>query len=268
MNYGYARLDSTDVREDTDFGTALYDCVAGGSDLSDKDVLEVGCGRGGGASFIFETRRPRSMIGVDLAGGSIAHARAEFERAGLRFVEGDAENLPFANASFDVVLNVESAHCYPNVPRFFEEVHRVLRPGGLFLIADVRFTERTSTNSDVGPITFEDVSVFREQVRGTAFRILEEEDITANVRRALELDSPRRRKIVERDVPKPLQPLAMMFVGVVGTALYQDFVDGNYTYLRYMLQKDSPAAGASARAGRTISDSARGGDGHRASAVP
>jgi SAM-dependent methyltransferase len=240
MNYGYAPLDGP--VEIPDYGMALYDCVAGRADLTGKEVLEVGCGRGGGTSFIYDQRKPGRMVGVDLAKGSIDLARAEFERDGLSFLEGDAEHLPFEDASFDVVMNVESAHCYPDVPRFFDEVHRVLRPGGLFLIADVRFTTLERENSDAGPVTFEDVSAFRRNVAESAFRIVEEEDITANVKRALELDSPRRREVVERDVPKPFQSFAMMFAGVVGTALYQDFVDGNYTYLRYMLVKEQVPA--------------------------
>jgi len=61
---------------------------------------------------------------------------------GLEFVAGDAEKLPFAAGSFDVVINVEASHCYPAFPRFLAEVARVLRPGEHFAYADFRFAER------------------------------------------------------------------------------------------------------------------------------
>src|SRR5690606_39272967 len=55
--------------------------------------------------------------------------------------QGDAESLPFVGGSVDAVVNVEASHCYPNFPRFLDEVARVLKPGGHFLYADVRFRE-------------------------------------------------------------------------------------------------------------------------------
>ena len=57
---------------------------------------------------------------------------------GLAFEVGDAERMPFPDASFDAVVNVESSHCYPSMPAFLSEVRRVLRPGGHFLYADLR----------------------------------------------------------------------------------------------------------------------------------
>jgi ubiquinone/menaquinone biosynthesis C-methylase UbiE len=53
-------------------------------------------------------------------------------------VQGDAENLPFDDESFDAVINIEASHLYPQLPRFLAEVARVLRPGGHFLYADLR----------------------------------------------------------------------------------------------------------------------------------
>ena len=53
-------------------------------------------------------------------------------------MQGDAQNLPFPDESFDAVINVEASHIYPNFERFLGEVARVLRPGGHFLYADFR----------------------------------------------------------------------------------------------------------------------------------
>jgi ubiquinone/menaquinone biosynthesis C-methylase UbiE len=49
--------------------------------------------------------------------------------------------MPFPDASFDAVINVESSHCYPSMGRFLSEVHRVLRPRGSLLFADLRTSD-------------------------------------------------------------------------------------------------------------------------------
>ena len=67
----------------------------------------------------------------------------------MRFEVGDAETLPFDAESFDIVTNLESSSCYPDVHAFYREVHRVLAPGGHFLYSDClpanRFREATPT---------------------------------------------------------------------------------------------------------------------------
>ena len=55
----------------------------------------------------------------------------------FRFLCADAENLPFPSDCADVLLNIESSHCYPNFARFLAEVRRVLKPGGVFAYADL-----------------------------------------------------------------------------------------------------------------------------------
>jgi hypothetical protein len=67
--------------------------------------------------------------------------------------------------------------------------------------------------------------------------VLEEEDIAANVRLALQLDSPRRREVIARRVPRFLQSRAFRLAGVEGTPLHEAFVDGSITYLRFKLRK-------------------------------
>ena len=57
----------------------------------------------------------------------------------MRYVIGDAQALPFATGSVDVVTNIESSHCYPSLRTFLKEVVRVLRPGGTFAYTDNYF---------------------------------------------------------------------------------------------------------------------------------
>src|SRR5688572_16590920 len=69
LNYGYAPTDGdplqlTPESEPDRFGIQLYDTVAGAAVLEGLDVLEVGCGRGGGTAFVFERHRPASLTGL------------------------------------------------------------------------------------------------------------------------------------------------------------------------------------------------------------
>jgi SAM-dependent methyltransferase len=122
MNYGYQPLDPATPRLELDpadepdrYSIQLYHRVASAAGpLDGKDVLEVGSGRGGGASYVNRYLKPRKIIGADFSKHAVDLANARLAREGLSYVEGDAEKLPFEAGSFDVVLNVESSHCYPS----------------------------------------------------------------------------------------------------------------------------------------------------------
>jgi len=93
-------------------------------------VLEIGCGLGtDGAEF---ARAGADYTGVDLTEAAVSLARRNFEQQGLpgAFRTADAENLDFADASFDLVYSHGVLHHTPDTARSVREVHRVLRPGG------------------------------------------------------------------------------------------------------------------------------------------
>lgn len=233
MNYGYAPLDAAPPDHPDRFGLALYERVAGAVDLVGSDVLEVGCGRGAGAAFVLDRLGARTVTGVDLSARAIARCRAAHPR--VTFAAADAERLPFADAAFDAVVNVESSHCYPSVPRFLAEVVRVLRPGGVLLLADFRHTVLPADAQDA-LVPQEDVACLRRQLADAGFATLEEEDITANVLAALRLDTPNRRARLER-LPRPLRRHALAFAAVEGGGMYRAFADGRWTYLRFVARR-------------------------------
>ena len=103
---------------------------------ADLKLLEVSCGRGGGLNaFLSAAPGLFDATGLDVAASAIAFCRSTYgENDRLRFVEGSALALPFADASFDVVLNVEASNDYGDRPRFFAEVARVLKPDGVFAL--------------------------------------------------------------------------------------------------------------------------------------
>lgn len=226
MNYGYASLDAdmpTEAIHVDSYGHRLYAHVAGATNLESREVLEVGCGRGGGAAYVARRFRVTGMTGLDFSEPAIRFARAHDADPRLSFVQGDAEDLPFPDAQFDAVLNIESSHCYPNVPRFMSEVFRVLRPGGHFLFADLRLSK--------------DVKAMRDALLDSGFEFAEEERITPNVVRALDLDSPRRIELVRRQVPRPLQSYVLNFAAASNSEVYRALRDGDLEYMRFALVK-------------------------------
>ncbi|HTA33391.1 MAG TPA: methyltransferase domain-containing protein [Solirubrobacteraceae bacterium] len=232
LNYGYAAPGETTPGEGEDeLGMALYAAVAGAGELAGKQALEVGCGRGGGSAFVFERFQPSSLTAVDLAGTAIERCRQSHGRPGLTFRTGDAQRLPFAADAFDAVINVESSHCYSDMPRFLGEVHRVLRPGGLFLFADFRPTHPSP--EDPFP---RDIEVLRRQLGEAGLRTVEEQDITAEVLRARSLATPAVRARVDPRMPKPLRRYAYEYWGIEDTTIFRAFADGSVTYLRFVLE--------------------------------
>src|SRR5262249_47022535 len=113
MNYGHrpthgAMPFALAVEDEADRSCIqLYQIVAGPVELDGREVLEVGSGRGGGASFVARYHRPSRIVGVDLSPVAVAFCRARHRVPGLTFEVGDAERLRFEAASFDVVINVE-----------------------------------------------------------------------------------------------------------------------------------------------------------------
>ncbi|WP_083660100.1 class I SAM-dependent methyltransferase [Acuticoccus yangtzensis] len=142
MNYGYlppepVPLEAADEPNRAFIG--LYHQALAGVPVEGLRVLEVGSGRGGGAAYIARAFKPAEVVGVDFSATAVRRSRRfHADVPNLTFKTGDAEALPFPDASFDVVINIESSHCYANVAAFVAEAARVLKPGGVFTWADMR----------------------------------------------------------------------------------------------------------------------------------
>jgi SAM-dependent methyltransferase len=234
MNYGYthvlppAEALRLELQDEPDrFCIQLYDRVARPVDLRRRDVLEVGSGRGGGAAYVLRYLGPSSVVGVDLSRRAVRLCNRHRACPGLRFEHGDATTLPFGDASFDAVLNVESSHCYPSMDAFVSEVHRVLRPGGHFLFADFR------------PIEL--LPELHRQLTACGLEVVDDEVITPNVVAALELDSDRKLDLIRRTVPGWLQGPFTRFAGIEGSRTHEAFRTGRTEYVRYALRKDGGA---------------------------
>jgi len=114
--------------------------------LDNKEILEIGCGNGIQALYVNHKYNPLNITGIDLNKANIEIANMERKYAkcnNVRFIVGDAQNLKnIPSDSADILLNIESAFHYPDKSAFIKEVHRVLKPGGQFLIADILSTRK------------------------------------------------------------------------------------------------------------------------------
>jgi ubiquinone/menaquinone biosynthesis C-methylase UbiE len=230
MNYGYAplndhsdtpKLDETD--EPNRYCIQLYHHVTSAVDLTNRNVLEIGSGRGGGASYVNRYLKPKTLTGVDFSDKAIEFCKNTHDVNGLSFIKGDAESLPFDAERFDVVINIESSHCYGSMEAFLANVKRVLRDDGYFLYADLRNRN--------------DAVVLQRQMEQSGMKIIKREDITPNVVRSLDLDNERKllliRAFFQNWLLKPFQE----FAGVKGSKIYAGFQSGTMVYLHYVLQK-------------------------------
>jgi len=121
-------------------------CISLLKPLRAKEILEIGCGNGIQALYINAGHNPLTITGIDLnkANIDIANSEKAGTNAGnVSFFVGNAQNLTqIESDSIDVLLNIESAFHYPDKVSFLSEVHRVLKPGGEFLIADILSTRK------------------------------------------------------------------------------------------------------------------------------
>src|SRR5260370_11199329 len=233
MNYGYSGVDNSrseismnDGEQANRYCIQLYHHVAAAIDLSGKDVVEVGSGRGGGASYIARYLRPRSMKGVDFSRNAIEFCRQHYTVDGLSFLQGDAENLPLADNRVDAIINLESSHCYGSMTKFLSEVYRVLRPDGHFLFSDHRDRDK--------------LDLLREQLKDSGLRLVKETDITRNVVAALDLDNDRKQRMIAKKCPRVLRREAEEFAPSKSSRAYGKFKARYTRYPTFVLSTSPP----------------------------
>ena len=243
MNYGYAMFPgntpslAVDPSLPEHLALQLYMCLAvalqsdGCLKLNGCEVLEIGSGRGGGAAHLARHFRPRRYVALDISVEATALARRQHgKESAVEFVHGDAENLPFAKASFDVVINVESAHCYGSIGRFLAEVHRVLRSGGRLAFADF-VSERHGARGRL-----------LATLRQAPLRLVHVEEITANVVAALAQDEARKRALLDRWAKGWFRSFAQGAYAMEGSAMQRELAALRTVYLVAVLEKTPAAA--------------------------
>jgi SAM-dependent methyltransferase len=143
--YHDVAADSYDSKWGIDFGEIGQGQVLGklrkllGAELDDgyDRSLEIGAGTGYFSLNLLQAGIVGEATCTDISPGMVATLARNAQRLGLdvRTARADAESLPFADESFDLVLGHAVLHHLPNLRRAFGEFHRVLRPGGRIIFA-------------------------------------------------------------------------------------------------------------------------------------
>ena len=216
MNYGFvpARVDAQGLRlEEEDepdrCSIQLYAHVAGSVSLDGLDALEVGCGRGGGSSFLARYMRPRAMTAVDFSDKAILFCRQVHSVPALSFQRADAERLPFADGSFDAMVNVESLALLQVAARLPVRGRTAAPRGGAFLFADFRPADQ--------------VAALRAELLQSRMDIVRETDITENVLASLAGGQGRRLYLMKSALRGIMAKYFHELVGEPGSVIFEQF---------------------------------------------
>jgi ubiquinone/menaquinone biosynthesis C-methylase UbiE len=105
-------------------------------------LLDIGCGPGYLLALVGRRIRHLQLMGIDISPNMIQAAHRNLTRKGLgnraTFRQGDIARLPLPDNSIDFIVTTFSLHHWKNPPRALREVYRVLKPGGQFLLFDLR----------------------------------------------------------------------------------------------------------------------------------
>jgi ubiquinone/menaquinone biosynthesis C-methylase UbiE len=233
MNYGYGTIDEESNESLADipapnqydqYCLKMYRHVVGDTTLKGKHILEVSCGRGGGSSFIMDTYRPLSMVGIDFSTTCITFCQERYTKPGLTFYEGNAETLNFPDEVFDAVINIEASHNYNNMDKFIAESFRVLKPRGRLLFAD--FRKKKS------------IPQLRREFVKSGFTITRETAITPNVMKSLEDNSEIKKSLINEHIPFVMRLGVSIFSSLDKTPMYRAFKKGELEYMSFILQKE------------------------------
>lgn len=227
MNYGYhspnLELKLQEKDEIERYPIQLYSFVVNQVDIKDKNILEVGSGRGGGASFIARYLRPSSITGIDISKDAIELCSKIYSIPNLDFMVGDSENISFPDNSYDILINVESSHCYGDMKKFLSESYRVLKPGGFFLFCDFR--------------TKSSIQELYDQFSISDLQFINRLDITDNIISGLDNLSSYREKHIDETVPFIFRKIFKTYAGIKGTEIYNAFSSGSMIYICAILKK-------------------------------
>lgn len=139
MHHGYYGADGSEPKERRQAQIDLIEeLLAWASIQQAGQILDVGCGIGGSSLYLAE-RFNAHATGITLSPVQANRAIQRAQAAGLdhrtEFRVADALNMPFADASFDLVWSLESGEHMPDKQQFLQECYRVLKPGGTFIMA-------------------------------------------------------------------------------------------------------------------------------------
>lgn len=138
----YERMVPAFHKDSIIYGEHLVRYLSAQKIVTGKVVLDIASGSGYGTASLATTAQ--KVFGVDVSEDAIAYAKENYGGKNIEYIKGDGIKIPLADDSVDVVVSFETIEHIENYEVFMQEVKRVLKPEGLFLLStpnDVEFAE-------------------------------------------------------------------------------------------------------------------------------
>ena len=129
-----------------------------------KRVLDVGCGAGYGTAELAQTAR--EATGIDVSAEAVEYAQTHYGQVNVRFEVGSATEMPFVDASFDLVVAFEVIEHLENWQQLLTEARRVLAPGGQLVVSTPNKLYYAESREQSGPNPFHTHEFEIEEFRG------------------------------------------------------------------------------------------------------
>lgn len=177
MNHGYAPAYHEVELLPFKHQLSLYSKAVENLDLNEKIILETGCGRGGGAKWLSENKNIKEYYACDICVENVDFCNKYNYNNIIKYSVQDAQKLNYPENFFDIVFSIESSHGYENLNLFFENVSKVLKNDGTFVLMDIYGISDISISHHNRPINY----IINEAEK---FFKIEIENITENVKNA------------------------------------------------------------------------------------
>ncbi|MCL2484583.1 MAG: methyltransferase domain-containing protein [Endomicrobia bacterium] len=103
--------------------------------INNKIIIDVASGTGYGANFMASLSSPVKIYGVEIDVEAIAYAKSKYQRDNVEFNQGSIINIPFPDNFCDVLTSFETIEHAENENKQLQEVQRVLKPGGYYILS-------------------------------------------------------------------------------------------------------------------------------------
>jgi len=149
--------------------------------IEGKNVLDAGCGTGRLIKRLKDLKG--NIYGCDISEKMLGIARKK--NSGVEFLKADLENMPYEDAFFDVVIAGFVIVHFKYMDKLFEEIYRVLKPGGIIIISNVNQRKPPKVKSEQGETIIINSFYHRpedvlNELKNTFFEIMEEKFIYEN----------------------------------------------------------------------------------------